>query len=129
MKVGLVGFAAFAYSLQGGVGGADALFGAILASMVYFIFVGLAAAVHGVKKEKGGTKAALVLAGVLNIFVFGFLSYEFLTYPDVWSLKPLTYYFIIGSVVAGALIYWASHRYNKKRGIDISLAYKELPPE
>lgn len=129
LTLGLVGFAAFAYSLQGGIGGADALFGAILASMVYFIFVGLSAAIHGLKKEKGITKAALAIAGILNVFVFGFLSYQFLQYPDVWSLKPLTYYFIIGSVIAGALIYWGSHRYNKKRGIDISLAYKELPPE
>ena len=129
LTLGLVGFAAFAYSLQGGIGGADALFGAILASMVYFVFVGLAAAIHGVRKEKGGTKGLLVLAGILNVFVFGYLSYQFLSYPDVWSLKPLTYYFIIASVVVGALIYWGSHRYNKKRGIDISLAYKELPPE
>jgi amino acid transporter len=129
LTLGLVGFAAFAYSLQGGIGGADALFGAILASMVYFIFVGLAAAIHGIKKEKGLVKSALALAGVLNVFVFGYLSYQFLTYPDVWSLKPLTYYFILLSVVAGALIYFGSYRYNKKRGIDISLAYKELPPE
>ncbi|MBI3859331.1 MAG: amino acid permease [Thaumarchaeota archaeon] len=124
----LVAFAAFAYS-TGGIGGADALFGAILASMVYFIFVGLAAAVHGMRKEGGGTKWILMLAGILNVFVFGFLSYQFIAYPDVWALHPLTYYFIAGSVIAGALIYFGSSRYNKGRGIDISLAYKELPPE
>ncbi len=128
ITLALVGFAAFAYS-SGGIGGADALFGAILASMVYFIFVGLSAAVHGLRKEQGTTKWILVLAGILNIFIFGFLSYQFLAYPNVWSLHPLTYYFIGGSVVAGALIYWGSRWYNKKRGIDISLAYKELPPE
>jgi hypothetical protein len=120
----LVGMAAFFY-----IGGADALFGAILASMVYFIFVGLAAAVHGIKKEAGGTKAILVLSGIINVGVFGFLSYEFLSYPAVWALNTLTYYFIIASVAAGAIIYFASKWYNSKRGIDISLAYKELPPE
>ncbi|MGD0477505.1 MAG: amino acid permease [Nitrososphaerales archaeon] len=129
ITLGLVGFAAFAYSIQGGIGGADALFGAVLASMIYFIFVGLAAAIHGMKKEVGITKVILVLAGILNVFIFGFLSYQFLSYPDVWSLKPLTYYFIILTAVAGALIYFGSSWYNKKRGIDISLAYKELPPE
>ena len=128
ITLALVGFAAFAYS-SGGIGGADALFGAILASMVYFIFVGVAAAIHGIRKEKGGTKWLLVVAGILNITIFGYLSYEFLAYPAVWALHPLTYYFIAGSVVAGALIYLGSWRYNKKRGIDISLAYKELPPE
>lgn len=129
LTLALVGFAAYAYSLQGGLGGADALFGAILASMIYFIFVSLAAAIHGIKKETGAIKAILVLAGILNVFVFGFLSYQFLAYPNVWSLKPLTYCFIVGSAIAGALIYLGSRWYNKKRGIDISLAYKELPPE
>ena len=128
ITIALVGFAAFAYS-SGGIGGADALFGAILASMIYFIFVGLSAAIHAIKKEHGGTKLVLAIAGILNVPVFGYLAYEFLAYPDVWSLHPLTYYFIAGSVVVGALIYAGSYYYNKKRGIDISLAYKELPPE
>ena len=128
ITIALVAFAAFAYS-TGGIGGADALFGAILASMVYFIFVGLAAAIHGWRKEQGMTKWILLVAGIANIFVFGFLSYQFIAYPDVWALHPLTYYFIAASVAAGALIYLGSWWYNKKRGIDISLAYKELPPE
>jgi amino acid transporter len=129
ITLALVGFAAFAYSLQGGIGGADALFGAIIASMIYFIFVGLSAALRGIRSEKGLTKAALVLAGIANVFVFGFLSYQFLANPDVWSLKPLTYIFVIGSVVVGALIYAYSWWSNKKRGVDISMAFKELPPE
>ena len=124
LTIGLVGMAAFYY-----IGGAEALFGAILASMVYFIFVGLAAAVHGMRKEAGLTKALLMLAGVLNVFIFGFLAYEFIAYPSVWALHDLTYYFIIASLVAGIVIYGLSWWYNKKRGIDISLAYKELPPE
>lgn len=128
ITIGLVGFAAFAYS-SGGIGGADALFGAILASMIYFIFVSISAVIHAIRKEAGTTRLILGIAGILNIPVFAYLSYEFLAYPDVWALHPLTYYFIIGSVVAGALIYAASWRYNKSRGIDISLAFKELPPE
>ncbi len=123
LTLGLVAMAAFFYS------GTSSLFGAILASMIYFIFVGLAAAIHGARKEKGGTKAILVTAGIVNVFVFGFLSYQFLAYPGVWSLNNLTYAFIILSVVAGAAIYYASKSYHKRRGIDISLAYKELPPE
>jgi amino acid transporter len=124
LTLGLVAIAAFYY-----IGGADALFGAILASMVYFIFVGVAAAIHGVKKDSGRTKALLVLCGILNVFIFGFLSYQFLSFPGAWSLNTLTYYFIIASVVAGAVLYFGSKWYNAKKGIDISLAYKELPPE
>ncbi len=128
LTVALVGFAAFAYS-SGGIGGADALFGAILAAMIYFMFVSLAAILHGLRKEQGLTKWILVVAGLLNIPVFGYMAYLFLAYPGVWTLEPLTYYYIAGSIIVGALLYAGSYYYNKKRGINISLAYKELPPE
>ncbi len=127
LTLGLVGAAAY-YFVSGGLI-TNPLFGAILASMVYFIFVGLSAAIHGVRKEQGGVRALLVVSGIANVFVFGFLAYEFLAYPTVWALNTLTYLFIIGSLVAGILIYYGSKWYNMKRGIDISLAYKELPPE
>ncbi len=123
ITLALVGAAAAYYD------GVLGLFGAILASMVYFIFVGLAAAIHAMRKESGMTKLLLALAGILNVLVFGFLSYQFLTNPDMWSLNSLTYGFIAVSVIAGAVIYFASKWYYGKRGIDISLAYKELPPE
>ena len=124
LTLGLVGLAAVYYT-----GGVNALFGAIVASMVYFIFVGLAAAIHAYKKEKGGTQALLMGAGILNMFVFGFLSYEFLEYPGVWSINDLTGYFVIGSVIVGTVLYFGSKLFYKRRGIDISLAYKELPPD
>jgi amino acid transporter len=119
----LVGLAAFFYS------GTSSLFGSILASMIYFAFVGAAAALWGMRKESGLTKAILVAAGIINIFVFGFLSYQFLAYPAVWSLNNLTYTFVVVAAISGAAIYFASKSYNKRKGVDISLAYKELPPE
>ncbi len=128
LTVALVGLAAFNYG-GGLLGGLEGLFGAILASMIYFIFVGLAAAVHGMRKEQGMTKWILALTGILNVFVFGFLAYQFVANPNVWALTPLTYGFIAVSIIAGVVIYFASKWYNGKRGIDISLAYKELPPE
>ena len=124
----LIGLAAFNYG-GGLLGGLEGLFGAILASMIYFMFVGLSAALHGARKEHGATKLALIIAGILNIFVFGFLAYQFIAYPEVWALTNLTWGFIAISLIAGILIYAGSWWYNKKRGIDISLAYKELPPE
>jgi amino acid transporter len=127
LTVILIGAAAF-FFVQGGFT-TNPLFGAILASMVYFVFVGISAAVHGARKETGSTKGILILAGILNIFIFGFLSYQFLAYPTVWALNTLTYTFIGASVVAGVLIYYGSSWYHKKRGIDISLVYRELPPE
>lgn len=123
LTVILVALAAFYY------GGTESLFGAILASMIYFMFVGAAAAVWGARREKGGIRAILMAAGILNVFVFGFLSYQFLANQSVWSLNGLTFTFIGLSVASGVVIYFASKIYNKRRGVDISLAYKELPPE
>jgi len=129
LTVTLVGLAAYYYTTQGLGAGTNPLFGAILASMVYFMVVGLSAAVHAIKKEAGGAKVLLSLAGILNIVIFGFLAYEFLAYQSVWALNSLTFTFILGSLAAGILLFFGSYWYNKKRGIDITLAYKELPPE
>ena len=119
----LVGLAAYYYS---GLGG---LFGATIASMIYFAFVGLAAATWGFRKEKGGAKAVLLIAGIANFFVFGFLTYQYLTNAAQWSLNNLTVYFVVGTFILGAIIYAASYYYHKARGVNISLAYKEIPPE
>jgi len=119
----LVGLAAYYYS---GLGG---LFGATIASMIYFIFVGLAAAVWAIRKEHGMAKVILIIAGIGNIGVFGFLTYQYVTNATQWSLNNLTVYFVVGTFLLGAIIYAASYYYHKGKGVDISLAYKEIPPE
>jgi amino acid transporter len=119
----LVGIAAFYYS---GVGG---LFGATIASMIYFIFVGLTAAIWAIRKEKGITKVILALAGIGNMLVFGFLTYQYVTNATMWSLNNLTVYFVVATFILGAVLYVVSYYYHKSRGVDISLAYKEIPPE
>ena len=110
-------------------GSISGIFGAIIASMIYFMFVGLAAVVHAIRKEAGASKAILAVAGFLNIVVFGFVSYQFLSNPGFTGLNDVTYFYSIVTLVAGALIYLASSRYHKSKGMDISLNYKELPPE
>ena len=123
VTVVLVALAAFYYS---GLGG---LFGATIASMIYFAFVGLAAAVWAIRKEKGMPKLILIVAGIANIGVFGFLTYQYVTNAAQWSLNNLTVYFVVGTFLLGAIIYAASYYYHKGKGVNISLAYKEIPPE
>jgi len=123
VTVVLVALAAFYYS---GLGG---LFGATIASMIYFAFVGLAAAVWAIRKEKGMAKLILIVAGIANIGVFGFLTYQYITNAAQWSLNSLTVYFVVGTFILGGVIYAASYYYHKARGVNISLAYKEIPPE
>ena len=123
VTVVLVGISAFYYS------GVSGLFGATIASMIYFAFVGLTAAIWGIKKEKGISKVILVVAGIANIVVFGFLTYQYVTNATMWSLNNLTVYFVVGTFILGGVLYAGSYYYHKSRGVNISLAYKEIPPE
>jgi amino acid transporter len=123
VTVVLIGFAAFVY------GTLSSLYGAILASMIYFLFVGVAAAVFGLRKEKGRVSAALVVAGTLMAVVFLFLSYEFLSAPAVWGGNPLAYGYIAVTFAAGVAVYLVSRRRHLRRGLDIANLFAEIPPE
>ena len=105
------------------------LYGTIVGPMIYFMFVGVSAVIYGLKHEKGRTRMILAVAGVLSAIVFLWLTVEFLLYPLVWGGSTLAYGFLIATAIGGALIYFASKTYLARRGIDLSLAFKELPPE
>lgn len=123
VTVALIGLASFLY------GTISSLYGAIVAAMIYFAFVGLAAVVYAVRNEKKGTRLILAVAGVLQILVFVYLTYEFFAYYQVWGGNSLAYGYIICTFVAGASLYMYSKRAHLKKRIDISLAFKEIPPD
>jgi hypothetical protein len=118
----LIALASFFY------GSLEALFGAIVASMIYFLFIGIAALRYALKNEKGRPKAILATAGGLMAIVFAYLTYQFLAFPGIWGGNALAYGYVAASFIAGLIIYQVSKSYHAKRGIDITLAYKELPP-
>ena len=123
VTVVLIGLAAFVY------GTLSSLYGAVLASMFYFLFVGVSAAVFGLRSEKGRPRSVLVLAGTLMAAVFLFLAYEFLSAPQIWGGNPLAYGYIATTFVAGLVLYFASKRYHLHQGMDIGLLFREIPPE
>jgi amino acid transporter len=123
ITIGLVGGAAFLY------GSISQLYGAVAASMIYFIVIGIAAAVYAIRRESGGSRRVLAVAGVAMAAAFAFLTYQFFSAYQVWGGNLLSYGYVAASFVAGLVIYSASKAYHKKRGVDIELAYKEIPPE
>ncbi|MHB8568141.1 MAG: APC family permease [Nitrososphaerales archaeon] len=124
ITVALIALASFLYGTM------FSLYGAVAASMIYFAFVGLAAVVYAIREErKGISKLVLATAGSMQVLVFAYLTYEFLAYPSIWGGNPLAYGYIVVSFAAGAVIYIISKLRNSSNGLDISLAFKEIPPE
>ena len=105
------------------------LYGTIVGPMIYFAFVGVAAVIFAVRNEKGAPKVILGIVGVLSAVVFLWLTAEFLVYWTIWGGNWLAYGFIAGTAIVGAVIYVTSKMYHARRGLDISLVYKQLPPE
>ncbi len=123
LTIVFVGVAAFLYGLL------SSLFGVVLSAVIYFAFVGLAAVLYAFRSEHGSTKGILVVCGTLMALVYAFLSYEFLSAPQVWGGNTLAYIYMVLSFIAGLVIYTLSKSYYKKLGIDIGMAFKEIPPE
>jgi amino acid transporter len=123
VTVVLIGLAAFLY------GTISSLYGAVMASMIYFAFVGVAATIYAVKKERRGSKVLLAVAGVLQSLVFAYLTYQFLKYPRIWGGNGLAYGYIAVTFVVSALLYVITKVRRRHEGFDISLTFKEIPPE
>ena len=119
----LIGGASFLY------GTLVSLYGSVVASMIYFAAIGATGVVYGLRKEKGQAKIVLVACGAFTTLVFLYLLYDFLAFPSVWGGNPFAYSYVVVSFLTGAILYGISKYYNGKKGIDISLAYKEIPPE
>ncbi len=124
VTLGLVGAAAYLYGTFSALSAAD------VAAMVFFACVGLSAARYALKHDKGASKAIIVAAGLLNVPIFAFVLYEIVTYSGVWGGNALSYSFAVGGWIAGAIVYLGAKYYHKTHGnLDVSLAFKEIPPE
>jgi len=132
LTLSLVGAVSFLY------GTLQALFAGVIAAMIYFVFIGLTAIRHGSKNEQGRNKGLLVICGALMSVVFAYITYQFLASPQIWGTATVfngvpgydyAYAYVVASFVAGLLLYYGCKWYYGKRGIDVTLAYKEIPPE
>jgi hypothetical protein len=91
------------------------LYGAVVASMIYFAFVGAAAMVYALRSEKKGrAKLMLAIAGQMQILVFSYLTYEFFAFPSVWGGNPLAYGYIAATFVVGIIIYFVSKEHIRR---------------
>ena len=83
-----------------------------------------------ITKYKVGGVPLLIIAGVIGFIGFGLITVLTVAYPQAGS--PVTASnasFMGGMFVLGALIYFISRAVRKRMGIDLSLSFKEIPPE
>ncbi len=77
-----------------------------------------------------GKVPVLVITAVLSIAVMGYVTYLLMAFPSIGISSPAAGFgFMTGIVIVGLAIYQIASSVQKAKGIDISLAYKELPPE
>lgn len=102
--------------------------------MLFFAFVGINGVVYALR-GRVQMKGATIVSGVVTAAFFLVLTYMFLFMPYYGSYLPngspnwLSLGLIIFFIVMGALLYPISKAYHARRGIDVSLIFRELPPE
>jgi amino acid transporter len=118
------------------------LLGALLAQIAAFILVSVAGIVfpyrlRHVWESAGGHRLfgipTVTLAGAGGVIVLGSLMLMFILNSTINSwfgvTARLSLSFMIGVVVVGIIWYIVAYFLNRNQGIDISLAYREIPPE
>lgn len=119
----MAGLAGFLY------GTFSALYGIAMNNWIWFITIGLAAIVYAARKMQGSARLIMALCGALTTIVYLYISYVFLEYPGIWGGNTLAYGYDAAVFIMGALIYAASWSYHHSKGVNIGLAFKEIPPE
>jgi amino acid transporter len=118
------------------------LLGALLAQILAFIVVSIAGIafpyrLRQVWEKGGGHRIAgipsVVLAGVGGVVVLVGLLLMFIFNSTVNSTfavtRTLSLAFMIGVVVIGIIWYVGAFVVNRNKGVDVGLAYREIPPE
>jgi amino acid transporter len=71
----------------------------------------------------------VTVLGVVGALCAGAMCVSFLFVDDLGLTGRTPYSIVAGVIVFSAVVYYAVRAYNSSRGIDSSLAFKELPPE
>jgi amino acid transporter len=118
------------------------LLGALIAQLVAFIVVSIAGIAFPYRlpalwQSAGGRRLfgipTVTLAGIGGVVVLGYMMFLFVTNEtlngDFGVTRDISL-LVMGTVVGlGVLWYIGAYLYNRARGVDVTLAYAEIPPE
>jgi amino acid transporter len=118
------------------------LLGALLAQILAFIVVSIAGIVFPYRLkavwESGGGRRilgipAVAVAGAGGVIALGVLMGEFIFNSSISATFAVTRHlsleFMTGAVVLGAIWYAVAWWLNARKGVNLGLAYREIPPE
>lgn len=113
--------------------------GAGLAEIITFMIVAVAAIIFPFKRKdlyentpariNLGPVPLISIVGTISLAFYILLEYFYLTNANYGANILPVYEATAVSLLLPAVIFVASYFYNKGRGLDLSLAFKELPPE
>jgi amino acid transporter len=106
------------------------LFSTTSEGSLWFAFIGLTAIVYAWKKKADlkSQSALLTLCGVIVAGFFAYVTYQCLALP-YYGINTASWALILGVWILGAIAYPVAKWYFKTQGLDLSLVFKELPPE
>jgi amino acid transporter len=101
-----------------------------LALMVFpYVRKDLFAQAPGWMGKRIGSLPVISLVGLLTAVGFGYVGYLALSNPAIAVANQFSEVLIISSIVAGFVIYFGSDAYHRRKGMQIGLALKQIPPE
>jgi amino acid transporter len=69
------------------------------------------------------------LIGLATTVGFGYVGIDAFTNSAITTVNANSEELLVGMIVAGFVIYFGSKAYHRRKGLDISMALKEIPPE
>jgi len=84
----------------------------------------------GLTKAKIGGMPLVSIIGAVGFVYLVIVLYGALTNPSVFGpISGASLAFMVGVLILSVILYYASVAYHRSKGIDIRLAFKEIPPE
>lgn len=80
------------------------------------------------KKQMGGIPMITII-GLLSTLSFSYMTYVSFLNPLLATVTTVGAYATGGVVLLALVLFYVSVEYHKRKGIDIRLAFKEIPPE
>jgi len=83
--------------------------------------------VSPIKREVAGIPI-ITISGVVQSAYMLFMVYEYVSWPQFGISAPLPLFLNFGMILVGFLLYWIIRAVRRRQGIDIDLAFAEIPP-